>query len=75
MSQPNREAEIGDAVSQGMVWDGVEWMQGNYKTAVNNLAKKLGIADTLSELNQSELSDCCGYPITNGLCNRCHEHA
>ena len=52
MSIPNREAEIGDAVSQGMVWDGVEWMQGNYKTAVNNLAKKLGIAGTMNEMGR-----------------------
>lgn len=80
MSIPNREAEIGDAVESGKVWDGVEWMQDNYKKGVENLAKKLGIADLMDEVKEvrEPLSNCCGavessqYP---GLCSDCKEHA
>lgn len=33
--------------------------------------------DTLNRADASNgnLSECCNYPIVNGLCFKCHEHA
>jgi hypothetical protein len=44
-----------------------------YQDAVNALAVKFGIKDSIDELNN--VSDCCGSPIINSFCVRCLEHA
>lgn len=41
MSAPSREANKAEAKSQGMVWDGHEWMKGKAHEKKKGMAKKM----------------------------------